>query len=96
MVVFAEVVENLKSFTFSSLGQFAKFCKRVIKVANILLKKFDCGQNNATRIDIQQNNPKFDLLLQLIVPHVDKIFETVLNNLQLEEVRHGPNQPQYF
>lgn len=68
----------------------------MIKVANILLKKFDCGQNNATRIDIQQNNPKFDLLLQLIVPHVDKIFETVLNNLQLEELRQGPNQPQYF
>ena len=91
LVVYAEIVENFKGFTFNSVGQYAKFCKRVIKVANILMKKFDCGQNNAARIDIQQNNPKFDLLLQLIVPHVDKIFETVLNNLQIEEIRQGPN-----
>ena len=52
----------------------------------ILLSKFDLGRNYMSRIEISQNNPRFDYFLQMILGHTNKITLAMLqNNLQLNE-----------
>lgn len=64
-VNYSEVLDNFFNFQFGSIGHFCKFAIRILKITNILLSKFDCG-NPLTKIEIKQKNPRFDMLLNLI------------------------------
>jgi hypothetical protein len=46
-VVYSHVIENFHTFQFASIGHFAKFGSRIIKLTKILLSRFDDGLSNS-------------------------------------------------
>lgn len=70
-VVYSELMEHFFEFQFTSIGHFAKFAARILKLTKILLSKFDCG-NSTTKIEIKQANPRFDMLLNVIHKYLNK------------------------
>jgi len=68
--MYSRVMANFSGFKFSSIGHFAKFGARIMKLTKILLQKFDDGNLTPAKIEIMQHNPKFDMLLNIIFGHL--------------------------
>jgi len=71
-MVYSELLEHFFTFQFSSVGHFAKFTARILKLTKVLLLKFDCG-NPVVKIEIKQSNPRFDMLLNMIHKYLNKL-----------------------
>jgi hypothetical protein len=62
---FSQLFNTVLQIQFGSITDFSKFNIRLLKLATILLKKFDCG-NSISKIEVAQKNPRFDAFLQMI------------------------------
>lgn len=49
---YKKVVEIFYKIEFTSLSDFCKLAKRILKLTYILLEKFDCGDTSIIKIDV--------------------------------------------
>ena len=85
--IYSHVADNFSAFSFCSIGHFAKFGARMMKLTKILLQRFDSGNLAPAKIEIMQHNPKFDMLLNIIHKYLKNFqLKTIIDTLQLEEI----------
>ena len=83
---YRKVVEILYKIEFTSLSDFCKLAKRILKLTYILLEKFDCGDSSLIQIDVLQPCPYFDPLLNLIHSQIQDLnLNLILSVLELDE-----------
>lgn len=86
-VVYFQVMKDFPTFKFASVGHYAKFAATLFGLTQELLSFFDSGNNAPVKIECAQPNPRFDMLLDVILKYMKQTPLTVLvDALQLEEV----------
>jgi len=86
-VFYQKMVKEFFRFSFASIGSFAKFAKRILKLTYILLSKFDSGDSPIMRIECKQPCPRFDPLLNMIAKSLNEVsLNIVMQPLELEEM----------
>jgi hypothetical protein len=86
-VVYSDVIAAFPGFKFATVGHFAKFATRLLELTRVLISKFEAGNNSPLKMEIAQPNPRFDLLLNMILKYLKKAqLSLVMDTLNLEEV----------
>lgn len=86
-VFYRKMVKEFFRLEFRSIGSFAKFAKRVLKLTYTLLGKFDSGDSPVMRIECKQPCPRFDPLLNVIAESLSDVnLGLIMQPLELEEM----------
>ena len=86
-LVYFQVMKEFQTFKFTSIGHYAKLTTSLLELTHALLSFFDSGNNTILKMELAQPNPRFDMLLDVILKYLKQTPLTLLmDTLQLEEV----------